>query len=294
MKVGMRNIKTAIAVSLSVTISRFLNMEYPFYTAIAAIISMQATIGESFKVGRNRMLGTILGAMVGVVFYFIDPRSVIIMGIGIMVVIYMCNLLGWNKSVSIAGIVFCVIMTNLDGRDPVFYALNRIFDTFIGITIAVLVNYFIKPIDNYNNIEDRLIKIRCELNKLVQDKVIRDLDIGLENIEKYIAGVKKDIDDIHMNYKNEDEIKKFKSIIKKHNITCRHLRVIDDMDRRYTLSNINYMELVNIYGRFDRIKYQKNKENDTVYNYHLREIIKNIDEYAVDVIYFNGDIKIHN
>ncbi len=120
MRVGMRNIKTAIAVSLSVAISRFFNMEYPFYAAIAAIISMQTTIGESFKVGRNRMLGTILGAMVGVVFYFINSSNVIIMGIGIMVVIYMCNLFGWKKSMSIAGIVFCVIMTNLDGRNPDF------------------------------------------------------------------------------------------------------------------------------------------------------------------------------
>ena len=294
MKVGMRNIKTAIAVSLSVAISRFFNMEYPFYTAIAAIISMQTTVGESFKVGRNRMLGTMLGAIVGVIFYFIHPSSVIIMGIGIMVVIYMCNLLGWNKSVSIAGIVFCVIMTNLDGRDPVFYALNRIFDTFIGIIIAVLVNYFVKPIDDYNNIEDKLTKIRCELNELVNDAIVRELNIDLENIEAYIKSVKKDIDDIHMNNKNEEEIKRFKSTIEKHNIACRHLRVIDDMDRKYTLNNINYMELVGRYGRFERMKYQKNKENDAVYNYHLRKIIKSIDEYAVDVIYFNSEIKINN
>lgn len=294
MRVGMRNIKTAIAVSLSVAISRFFNMEYPFYAAIAAIISMQTTMGESFKVGRNRMLGTILGAMVGVIFYFINSSSIVTIGIGIMVVIYMCNLFGWKKSVSIAGIVFCVIMTNLDGRDPIFYALNRILDTFIGITIAVLVNYFIKPIVDYNDIEDKLIKIRCELNELVNDAIIRELNVDLGNIKTHINGTKKNIDDIHMNHKNEDEIKKFKYIIKKYNTACRHLSIIDDMDRRYTLNNINYMELVNIYGRFDRIKYKKDKENDTVYNYHMRKVIKNINRCDEDVIYFNGEIKAYN
>ncbi|WFD11220.1 FUSC family protein [Tepidibacter hydrothermalis] len=294
MRIGMRNIKTAIAVSLSVAISRFLNMEYPFYAAIAAIISMQTTIGESFKVGRNRMLGTILGAMVGVIFYFINPSSIIAIGIGITVVIYMCNLFGWNKSVSIAGIVFCVIMTNLDGRDPVFYGLNRIVDTFIGITIAVLVNYFIKPIVDYNKIEDELIIIRSDLNKLLQDKVINGLNIDLKNIEDSIAKIEKLINNIHINSKNELEVKRFKSIIKKYNIACMHLRIIDDMDGVYTLNNINYMELVNIYGRFDRTKCQKNRENDTVYNYHMRKIIKSIDGYDEDVIYFNSEVKIHN
>lgn len=294
MKVGMRNIKTAIAVSLSVAISRFFNMEYPFYAAIAAIISMQTTIGESFKVGRNRMLGTILGAMVGVMFYFINPSNVIIMGIGIMVVIYMCNLLGWNKSISIAGIVFCVIMTNLDGRNPVFYALNRIVDTFIGIIIAVLVNYFIKPIDNYNNIEDDLIQIGNNLNKLLEDKVVKGLNVNLNNIEDVISKLKKDIDNIRINSKNKDEIKRFKSIIKNYDIVFRHLKVIDDMDGTCTLNNMNHIELVNKYGKFDRKKYAQNREDYTVYNYHLRKIIENIDGYSNGIIYSNGDIKIHN
>ncbi|MEJ8554755.1 FUSC family protein [Tepidibacter sp. Z1-5] len=276
MRVGMRNIKTAIAVSLSVAISRFFNMEYPFYAAIAAIISMQTTIGESFKVGRNRMLGTILGAMVGVIFYFINSNSIIAIGIGIMVVIYMCNLFRWNKSVSIAGIVFCVIMTNLDGRDPIFYALNRILDTFIGIIIAVLVNYFIKPIRNYNDIEDELIKIRSDLNKLLEDKVIKGLNVDLKNIEDGISKIEKNINSIYINSKNEFEIKKFKSIIKNYDIAFVHLRIIDDMDQNYTLNSVNYIEFMNIYGKFDVIKYPRDRENEIVYNYHLIKIIKTL------------------
>ncbi|CAH2214470.1 FUSC family protein [Tepidibacter aestuarii] len=294
MKLGMRNIKTAIAVSLSVAISRFLNMEYPFYAAIAAIISMQTTVGESFKVGRNRMLGTIVGATLGVIFYIISPENIISIGIGIAIVIYICNLLGWNKSISIAGIVFCVIMTNLDGRDPIFYGLNRIFDTFIGIIIAVLVNYFIKPINDYRNIEDELIKIKGNLNKLLEDKVVKDINIDLKELEVNITKCEKNIDGININSNNEDTIKEFKSVLRNYENACMHIKIIKNMDQNYNLNNVNYIQIMNMYGKFDRIKYIKNREKDTVYNYHLRETIKNIDGYDTDVIYFNGGIEINN
>jgi uncharacterized membrane protein YgaE (UPF0421/DUF939 family) len=144
-KLGMRNIKTAIAVVISILISRGLNMEYPFYAAIASIISMQSSVENSFKAGRNRMLGTIVGAFVGYLCALISPGNPFLTGIGIVCVIYFCNLFNWKESSSIAGVVFCVIMLNLKGNSPILYSINRIIDTFVGIIVAIMVNYFIMP-----------------------------------------------------------------------------------------------------------------------------------------------------
>lgn len=147
-KVGMRNIKTAIAVLISILISRLLKTEYPFYTAIASVISMQSSVEASFKAGKNRMLGTVVGAVVGFVCASVRPGSALLSGIGIIAVIYLCNLLNWKESASIACIVFCAIMLNLKGSSPILYSINRIIDTFVGIIVAVSVNYFIKPPKN--------------------------------------------------------------------------------------------------------------------------------------------------
>ena len=57
MKIGMRNVKTPLAVFLCVVIFQILNMGSSFYAAIAAIISMQSSVLDSFKTGKNRMLG---------------------------------------------------------------------------------------------------------------------------------------------------------------------------------------------------------------------------------------------
>jgi uncharacterized membrane protein YgaE (UPF0421/DUF939 family) len=144
-RIGARNIKTAIAVVLSILISKLFKMEYPFYAAIASIISMQSSVINSISAGKSRMLGTMIGALVGFLCALIDPGNLILVGAGIIIVIYLCNLLNWKDSASIACVVFCVIMLNLKESDPFLYSINRIIDTFVGIMVAVAVNYFIIP-----------------------------------------------------------------------------------------------------------------------------------------------------
>ncbi len=51
--IGMRNIKTALAVTLSILISEFFKLDSPFYAAIAAVISMQNSVTGSYRVGKT-------------------------------------------------------------------------------------------------------------------------------------------------------------------------------------------------------------------------------------------------
>lgn len=144
--IGLRNVKTGIAICVCVIVSALLHLEYPFYAAIATIISMENSVTNSFTAGKHRTMGTIVGAVVGAGFAFIEPGNALYCAIGVMVVIYICNLLNWNKSVSIGCIVFLAIMLNLDtGESPLSYGFNRITDTLIGIAVAVIVNYVVFP-----------------------------------------------------------------------------------------------------------------------------------------------------
>lgn len=89
-----------------------------FYASIASVISMQGTLERSLKAGKNRMLGTFLGVLVGFICLSIMPGNIFLIGIGIITVIYLCNLFNWGQSSSISCIVFCVIMINLKGNNP--------------------------------------------------------------------------------------------------------------------------------------------------------------------------------
>jgi len=63
---GLRTIKTGVALALAIFVAQILEIEYPFFVGMTAIISMDKTMTNSLKMGRNRVVGTFLGACIGV------------------------------------------------------------------------------------------------------------------------------------------------------------------------------------------------------------------------------------
>ncbi|GKX27524.1 hypothetical protein SH1V18_00040 [Vallitalea longa] len=142
MKIGSRNIKTAISVFICISIFQLLNRPYPFYACIAAVICMKNNFQNSFVIGKNRMIGTTIGGTIGLALTLIFGNPSIVVGLGIVLVIYLCNLCKQSDSIVIACIVFIAIMTNLKGTPSYIYAVNRVIDTFIGIIVSIVVNVF--------------------------------------------------------------------------------------------------------------------------------------------------------
>lgn len=120
-------------------------MEYPFFAVIAAIFSMENSIANSYRAGLYRIIGTLIGAFVGTIFVSINPGNAFLSGIGIMVLIFICNAFEWDRAVPIAGVVFAAVMLSLNNKNPLQYSLSRVLATFLGIAIAVAVNYLIFP-----------------------------------------------------------------------------------------------------------------------------------------------------
>jgi len=238
---GMRNFKTAIAVILCVLISRALNLEYSFYAAIAAIISMGNTVTNSFRTGKNRMLGTLIGAGIGFVCACILPGNAILCGIGIIMVIYICNLLKWSKSVSIACIVFMAIMVNLNGKNPFYYSINRILDTFIGITVAVLVNYFIYPPNYMEDMKKNCALIVERIDKLIGAGISTIEDLELDELEGKINSLQKQIsmheDEFRFSKKSFNKVDNIKDTIGLDNNIINHLKVIRNLKNKIEFNN---------------------------------------------------------
>ena len=169
--IGMRTVKTTVAVMLCIIIFPLLTIiskrlpdnpapifrvlhfllyrESPIFACIASIIIMQPTVEKSLKLGSSRIEGTIVGGLVGLVFTFITtllPYKGIpfaLVGIGLILIITFFNVIGSPKSTSIALVTFLIIMINIDSKDPILYAINRIIDTSIGVFIAVFINKFL-------------------------------------------------------------------------------------------------------------------------------------------------------
>lgn len=152
-KPGMRNVKTAISVFICIAILRLFPDNSPFYACIASVITMQNTMENSIKVGISRMIGTLIGATVGVILSTVYPNNIMLTALGIVVVIYIANFLKRNGSTAIACIVYLAIMVNIKYTTPFYYSLMRVMETFLGITVAVIVNIVVFPPKRQNKQE---------------------------------------------------------------------------------------------------------------------------------------------
>ncbi|WMJ75909.1 MULTISPECIES: FUSC family protein [unclassified Sedimentibacter] len=157
--IGMRNIKTATAVFMCLLLFEFVNRESSIYACIAAVICMQNTIVNSFKKGIERIIGTVIGGVAGIIILFIvtslgrDELLIFIIPLGIIVLIEICVSIDMRQSVVICSVVYLIILVTKGHEDSyVMYTFNRVLDTTLGILIALLVN-------KYMLLPDRLKKV---------------------------------------------------------------------------------------------------------------------------------------
>lgn len=151
--VGLRTIKTALSVVICLVlyefvINKFSASQDALTACIAAVISMKDTIENSVKYGSFRLIGTGIGGAIGIVSLWVsihifhDNFRLLFTAAGIILVIYICNLIEKNEAVTIACVVYLIIMVSSDVGNPYMYALYRILDTAIGIIVSVAVNKY--------------------------------------------------------------------------------------------------------------------------------------------------------
>ena len=141
---GMRTIKTSISVFFCIIISSMFGID-PFYTCIAAVSTIQSSIQSSFIVGRDRMIGSTIGAIYGVIFSCFGNYNALLTALALLSVIYTVNFIKSKGAVNIACIVVISIMVDPTVTSPIENGVSRLIQTLLGIVIAVLVNVTIYP-----------------------------------------------------------------------------------------------------------------------------------------------------
>lgn len=147
-RVGMRNFKTAVAATLCALVYYFLDRN-PAFACIGAIFGMGSDLEMSKLHGGNRLFGTTIGGLLAIVLFriylFFCPdgggRALLVPLIfaGVIVLICLCQIF-WVGGVQPGGVVLCIVLFSTPVDSYISYALNRIFDTGVGVLVALLVN----------------------------------------------------------------------------------------------------------------------------------------------------------
>ena len=279
-KIGMRTIKTGIAVAIGLFIAELLGLNSPLFVGIGAISTMQASVSQSFVMGKNRIFATVMGALVAIIIEFLFPKNVIFLGLGIIIIIQILNILGWKNSVSLAAIVFIAISLSAD-VDIISSAFNRVLDTFVGIVVGVLVNYFIATpnIDKLFNLfrDEFLFKAKDYTYKLAVAKSPIDIaslreDLAeLENLQALIENETK----INIS-KNKERIHSAITLHKIQDIYS-NISSLEIMKHVGTLSPDNLKLIEQVYD-MQCLWTEKAivSEEDIIFNYHLQKVLKDL------------------
>lgn len=148
-KIGMRNVKTALAAALCALVYYFLDRN-PTFACIGAIFGMGSSFMQSRLHGGNRFFGTMVGGFIGMGLFAIymelfpdGSNSWVLIPltfVGVIILILLCQHI-WVGGVQPGGVVLCILLFNTPVESYVSYALYRILDTTIGVLVAWAVSY---------------------------------------------------------------------------------------------------------------------------------------------------------
>ncbi len=275
--IGMRTVKTSLAVTISLYLSMFLNLNTPIFTAIAAITTMKASISESFADVRKRIFTAVFGVVLGYIFSIIpieDIYSPLLAGLGIIIIIYLLQIFNMKSMISLSCIVFIASYTATTGT--LTYGINRVLGTFLGIGVSVVVNFMIST----PNIFESFIIEAKEVNESFKQFLIQLIvaeEHSMDDMEKSYVKLLKTYNTLISEQKTPVHVEKdfisAKEIIKNLEDINTRFQILNSIEYKPHVLNNNKKTIEN-YLHLEILQ-SGDLEGDlnSVYNFHIMKIV---------------------
>ncbi len=168
--IGLRTVKTAVAVVLSMIIVNYWGTTDSklIFAMLGAMAAVQPTFTASVESCVSQIVGVLFGALMGVLLRLVQLPALVATGIGIVAVITLYNFLRIRFSPSLSCFIVVMLCTTPDIR-PMSYALGRIWDSAIGLGIGMLINTLVFPYDNSRQIRRTVESLDRALIEFLED-----------------------------------------------------------------------------------------------------------------------------
>lgn len=169
-RIGLRMLKTAAAVILSMIIVNAFGTTDSrlIFAMLGAMAAVQTTFKDSLESSLTQIVGVLFGALLSIGLLLLPIHRLAIAGIGIILVLALYNAFGVRFSPGLP----CLIVVTLcmwPDVEPITYALGRIWDTAIGVTVGMLINMLVFPYDNSRRIRQTVKSLDRELIVFLED-----------------------------------------------------------------------------------------------------------------------------
>jgi uncharacterized membrane protein YccC len=136
--------KTALAAALCWWLAQRFGLYDGYWGSISAIIVLQSNFGATISASRDRLLGTLIGALIGFSFSLFGalPWNYIL---AVLAAVVVCGLLGLRSSSRLAGVTITIVMLVQKAGSHWTLALDRVMEVLLGIVVALAVTTLVYP-----------------------------------------------------------------------------------------------------------------------------------------------------
>ena len=168
--IGRRTLKTAAAVIISIVAVSFYGVSASKMTfaMLGAMSAMENSFRRSIMNCMTQIVGMICGAAAGLLLLQLPVHWLVCVGIGIVFVITLYNVFRIPYSPGLPCLIILTVCTTSD-LQPFAYAMERLWDTAIGLGVGMLINVLVLPYDNSIKIRNSIEYLKEEVITLLAD-----------------------------------------------------------------------------------------------------------------------------
>lgn len=280
--IGMRTIKTAIAVVLSLYLSILFKFDTPIFTTIAAITTMQPSFTETFHTMKSRVLTTVFGVVLGIILSYTTENQYllpIITGFGVIFLIWVLQLFHLKSMITLSVIVFLASISS--GADKVTYGFNRFIGTVLGVVVSTVVNYVISSPKIHENFFESIALTYRDVLSLTKRRILIHSEPKLTELSKDIqqANTYYEImrEELNMPFQESVNLERPEIILSLINEIFIRFQLLEELKGHYPVLTPENKKLISEMFRFT-VLFDGDLEGrkNIVYNFHITTLLNNI------------------
>lgn len=280
--IGLRTIKTAAAVVIAMIIveSYGATASKLIFAMLGAMSAVMPSFRESLESCISQILGVLFGTIVGLVLLYLPISGFAAAGTGIVLMISLYNLLKIRYSPSLPCMIVVMLCMTPDIQ-PISYALGRIWDTAIGLSVGMAINTLVFPYDNSNQIRATVESLDSEVIRFLEQMFDGDDEMpDAEEMTKTINTMASQLKTFSSQMllmrltRQKQEIETFRLCEAKGRELLARMEVLSHMSRPGRLNEENRKRLAAAGADIrDERPLDSVMERDVVTNYHIRQIL---------------------
>lgn len=280
--IGLRTIKTTVAIVISMIIVDYLGASASklIFAMLGAMAAVQPTFKDSVDSCLAQIIGVLFGAVASIILSALPVQPLVATAIGMILVITLYNVLHIRYSPSLPCFIVVMMCTTPDIR-PLGYALQRIWDTAIGLSVGMLINTLVFPYDNSRQIRSTVESLDKELIVFLEDMfdgddILPEAAVMSQKVDAMYRQMRVFSNQkllLHLRRQKEKK-ELFHQCELKARVLLARIEVLSQMGTPGCLSEENRQALSDCGANIlDERHLCEPTERDIVMNYHIRQIL---------------------